>query len=336
MSQKLYLPETKSQSSYFLNNNILQHLNINKQEYYSIKSPLIKFLDQQFYLNYIQSSTHQLLLHTVGTHLDSDNVITLDEHGHLIMNLNKATYESFGIVGKKQTMMDKQRQRYVIDINIKEMKYNSKTFQRLKWCFENTMIQEYNFVAVFTDKVSGNNMDIIWPEGIIINKQYLKMEINQIDNIDIPQFTAKLDQPFTDITPEWEKDTLYAMEWIGLININAGRLRSSSNNFISTYQSSFEADKALFGTIITWVGFIPVSFIMNTMINIRKLMISNIITRWTSITVWGYRDSPFTWHNRQHYYYLNGENDYTFLLLPPHNDYQPLICYKMLGSHHSF
>lgn len=117
--------------------------------------------------------------------------------------------------------------------------------------------------------VSGNNMDIIWPEGILINKQYLKMEINQIDNIDIPQFTAKLDQPFTDITPEWEKDTLHAMEWIGLININAGRLRSSSNNFISTYQSSFEADKSLFGTIITWVGFIPVSFIMNTVINIR-------------------------------------------------------------------
>lgn len=64
-------------------------------------------------------------------------------------------------------------------------------------------------------------------------------------------------------------------------------------------------------------------------------MVSNTVTKWTSLTVWGYRDSPFTWNNRQHYYYLNGENDYTFLLLPPNGDHQPLICYKMLGTHHS-
>ncbi|CAO3607160.1 unnamed protein product [Cunninghamella blakesleeana] len=369
MSQKLYLPDTGLQASYcdlsYFNYEFHQHqwkniisshpfnhklslflphcsaevvkqlLDTNQLVYYIIKLPLVKLLDEQFYKQYIQSTTHQLLLHTLGTRIDTDNVITLDNNGHLIMNLNKATYESFGIVGKKQTMMDKQRHRFVIDINLKEMKFNSKMFQRLKWCFENTMTQDYNFVAVNIDKVSGASTDILWSEEIVVNKQDIKMNINQIDNIDIPQFSTKLDQPYADITPGWENDALSAMEWIGLVNLNATRLKSSANSFISTYQTPFINDKTSFGTIITWTGFIPTTFIMNTMINTRKLMVSNTITKWASLTVWGYRDSPFTWNNRQHYYYLNGENDYTFLLLPPHDNRQPLICYKMLGTHHS-
>lgn len=118
-------------------------------------------------------------------------------------------------------------------------------------------------------KVSGASTDIFWPEGIIINKQNLKMDINQIDNIDIPQLPTKLDQPYADLTPSWENDTLSAMEWIGLVNLNSTRLKSSANSFISTYQTPFINDKSSFGTIITWAGFIPTTFIMNTMINIR-------------------------------------------------------------------
>jgi hypothetical protein len=65
-------------------------------------------------------------------------------------------------------------------------------------------------------------------------------------------------------------------------------------------------------------------------------MISGIIQDWASFSVWGYRDSPYTWGNRQHYYRLNGENDYTFLLFPPHVNQQSLISMQMFGSQHIF
>ena len=39
--------------------------------------------------------------------------------------------------------------------------------------------------------------------------------------------------------------------------------------------------------------------------------------KWVSLSTWGYRDSPFTWESQQHYYFTNGENDYTFILLSP-------------------
>jgi hypothetical protein len=59
-------------------------------------------------------------------------------------------------------------------------------------------------------------------------------------------------------------------------------------------------------------------------------MKNNSNSQWAAMSVWGYKDSPFTWQI-PHYSYLNGENDYTFLLLPRNN-----TCYtfQLYGSHH--
>lgn len=62
------------------------------------------------------------------------------------------------------------------------------------------------------------------------------------------------------------------------------------------------------------------------------MMASGVTSEWTSLTVWGYKDSPFTWNKMQHYRYFNGENDYTFLLLPKT---QSAYVYQLYGSHHT-
>jgi hypothetical protein len=61
-------------------------------------------------------------------------------------------------------------------------------------------------------------------------------------------------------------------------------------------------------------------------------MTSAIVNEWTSVSVWGYRDSPYTWNKKEHYSYLNSENDYTFLLLPKR---QTAYTIQFYGSHHS-
>ena len=59
--------------------------------------------------------------------------------------------------------------------------------------------------------------------------------------------------------------------------------------------------------------------------------------KWVSLSTWGYRDSPFTWESQQHYYFTNGENDYTFILLSPTattTKQVPTIACQMYGSDH--
>lgn len=65
------------------------------------------------------------------------------------------------------------------------------------------------------------------------------------------------------------------------------------------------------------------------------MMESKTIERWTAVSVWGYRDSPFTWDNLQHYYHVNGENDTTFLMLPPAIEKETtMISFQMYGTDH--
>jgi ribonuclease P/MRP protein subunit RPP40 len=60
-------------------------------------------------------------------------------------------------------------------------------------------------------------------------------------------------------------------------------------------------------------------------------MASGVTNEWTSLTCWGYKDSPFTWGQMGHYQYFNSENDYTFLLLP---NQKTAYIYQLYGSHH--
>lgn len=55
---------------------------------------------------------HDLLLHTIDTHLDTDDVFTLDHTGRLVLSLNKDTYERFGITTQKRRQADAIRQKY--------------------------------------------------------------------------------------------------------------------------------------------------------------------------------------------------------------------------------
>lgn len=64
------------------------------------------------------------------------------------------------------------------------------------------------------------------------------------------------------------------------------------------------------------------------------MMADKTLPSWAALTVWGYRDSPYTWSTQEHHYFLNGENDYTFLLLPTTDKDVTLIHQKMLGTHH--
>lgn len=101
--------------------------------YYNVTLSLVDLLNPDFYARYIKSTADgkpnwisiylpdslltsdfsgRLLLHTTRNRLDSDTVIVLNLQGHLILSMDKSTYESFGIVGKAQREMDRKKSRY--------------------------------------------------------------------------------------------------------------------------------------------------------------------------------------------------------------------------------
>ncbi|KAI8139413.1 ribonuclease P 40kDa subunit-domain-containing protein [Fennellomyces sp. T-0311] len=300
------------------------HLNEAVGNYDLVDLPLSSILDPDFLSSVVRSDTHQFLLHSIDTHLDTDDVVTIDHNGKLVFSLLKSTYESFGIVAEHgQNKQDRLRQKYVVSIDLRDRKLipGSKKYDRLKSCMENTFAKNFRAVAVCFDKESGETKEINWPSNV--SKQTTSMDIknDSLTYISIPSFDHLRCSFSTKPDAVWQHNTLKALEWIGLANIKANRIDANDkpDSFVSVYYPPSAVSTGS-GVLLQWSGLIPTLFIRHVLIAIKKLLLSKEQMRWASLSVWGYRDSPFTWESQQHYSFTNGENDYSFVLLAPESN----------------
>lgn len=182
--------------------------------------------------------------------------------------------------------------------------------------------------------MTGTIIDINFPSSTkSITRNEMEAVIEAITETNIPTFKDIQHDINQKPTERWDIEAMEALEWIGLAHLKANRIKKKQT--VSPFVSVYEQPKSLLnsdkGIMCKWKGFIPTTVIQNILTNIRKMMHSGLTNEWTSLTVWGYKDSPFTWNKIQHYQYYNGENDYTFLLLPK---LQSAYTYQLYGSHH--
>ncbi|GAA5803679.1 hypothetical protein HPULCUR_009162 [Helicostylum pulchrum] len=314
-----------------------EYFNKSLGSYYQVEAPLSLLLEPSFFDLYIKSDQYQLMMHSIETNLNSDDVVVLNPDGKLYLSLVKNTYETFGMEGIKRTKMDVKHDKHIIMVDLKSpnFKSGSKQYDRLKWCLENTLTATFKMVFCATDTLTGITMDIQWPSSTkSIVKMDMEPELETLTDINIPSFQHIGHDISQSPLENWDNEAMEALEWLGLAHLKASRIKKSNkelNPFISVYQTPNDLLKSQTGTLVKWKGFIPTSVIQNTMIITRKMMASGVTSEWTSLSVWGYKDSPYTWNKVQHYHYLNGENDYTFLLLPK---VQSAYTYQLYGSHH--
>ncbi|KAI9252657.1 ribonuclease P [Sporodiniella umbellata] len=278
-------------------------------------------------------------MHSVDTDLNTDNVAVLNGSGVLSLSLTKDTYEKFGIQAEYRSKAATKHNKYIVNVPLKEESFRpgSKRFERLKWCFENTLSQPFKLIFSAVDKLTGIPVDIKWPDQTKdVIKKDIEPQFETLTDIQIPSFeniSYSLDQEQKE---DWDKHVMNAAEWIGLAYSKSSRIlrqtTKSVDPFVSVYKAPSPFSKSTTGTLVKWKGLITTHLVHNVMTITRKLMVSNVLSEWTSLSVWGYRDSPYTWDKKEHYSYLNSENDFTFLLIPKHKTAYTIQFY---GSHHS-
>lgn len=234
------------------------------------------------------------MMHSLETNLNSDNVVVLNPDGKLYLSLIKDTYEKFGIEGIKRTKADVKHDKHIVVIDLKgpHFKPNSKQFNRLQWCLENTLTTTFKMVFCVTDsckeyiyntknfvisnmykKVTGTTVDMQWPAGTkSIMKLEMEAEMETLTDINIPSFQHLIKDINQTPTENWDNEAMEAIEWLGLAHLKANRIKRSKkelNPFISVYQTPHDLINSQTGTLVKWKGFIPTSVIQNTMTNIR-------------------------------------------------------------------
>ncbi|KAI9315175.1 ribonuclease P 40kDa subunit-domain-containing protein [Dichotomocladium elegans] len=310
---------------------------VQPEKYYKVQLSLASLLEPAFFTKYIHSDTHQLILHTADAQLETDDVVVLDDQGDLVFSLLKPTYQMFGLT-TTQNRQDKLHQKYLLKVNLRELKPNSKMFMRLQQGLMSAFPQPIKMVAMYMDKETGETAEVIWPKDAETTEIPMELSYSFLGGINIPTFEQLSCNPGGNADLKvWQQDALNAIEWVGLANIRAKRILTldTPQSFVSLYRSPTPVIESQQGVLIQVQGLLPPGFIRNVLVTVCKLMQNRSIRRWVSVSAWGYRDSPCTWGNMQHYYHLNGENDYTFLILPPAGQEQiSMVAYCMLGSDH--
>lgn len=114
--------------------------------YYLVKSvPLYELLDKTFLDFVFNGATYAL---SYKTHIDQDNTFALIPDGHLILSVDKDTYEQLGLEGKPSHFIHRRPMRYVvtIDLNDKAMSPGEKSYLRILTTLKGKVMLKSDFL----------------------------------------------------------------------------------------------------------------------------------------------------------------------------------------------
>ncbi|CAG8786909.1 5735_t:CDS:2, partial [Racocetra persica] len=289
--------------------------------YYKADIPLSYFIERSFVQDYLQRG--RVVAQSLGEGIDVSNVIALDGFGTLILNLTKDTYEQLGLPGKP-AKFGPDRQRFVIQINLleKSMIPGKKGFERIKWCFNNTLSDPFPFLISYVDSVTQETQKITFPPTFNAKKLTVELKFEKLNNIIFPDMEAIKTASNED---QRRSDIVEIYDWFGMASLQAQRIRSQDkvDPYISVYTPPGPCLSGN-GSLLCCTGFIPSSMIFD------QFKSSNI--PWVALSVWGFKDSPISWKKHEHGHFMSGENHYSFLLWPD-GEY---ILYQALGAYDSY
>ncbi len=72
-----------------------------------------------------------------------------------------------------------------------------------------------------------------------------------------------------------------------------------------------------------------VSCLIDFVSETRKYLSTSQKVPWAAISVWGFEDSPISWKDSEHGWYLSGDNHYNILLFSTGQYW----CTSVLGAH---
>lgn len=308
-------------------------------QYHRIFMGLKDILEKEFYNHYIRRGN--ILLLSDGR-IDVDDVYCL-YNGKLYLFLRKDTYEKAGLVGKQATFGGRKKERWVIELNLREthMVHGRKAFDRLVWSFTNVFKQQNAWL--FCDL----HQEAIDPSTTSLEPTVKGLTLPTVirtitPTIATPPNPMKL-ASFTHTTPtknstEYTRAVFYDWatslhEWLALASIAADRLNitdsidpllsrygpPTDDNITSTSEHHQVHAQGKMSKI-SWRGFIPTEYV-SRIFNIVQEVVSR--DQWFSITVHGFQNAPISWKGRQHSVVgggMGGENLYTILRFAGGND----------------
>ncbi|XP_046843351.1 ribonuclease P protein subunit p40-like [Xenia sp. Carnegie-2017] len=288
---------------------------------------LLEIINPKFLSQFLRRGVVSAL--SYKTKIDTEDCVALLPTGIIWLSLTKDTYECLGLQGKPSPFKNNPKFDVVIDVNESYFEPSKKFYQRVLKAFQKTGLKfEFLFSERSIDDKSeyGEKLQsYLKSRGIISQPFHCEHYVENFNNIDVPTISFH-DESFFDISATC--NYLEFHEWLGCVLCNVDCSQSSPDSYLNTL-SSPEPNSCQQVVLSTWIGFISSHSVQNVLKFARDLLKKNPDIPWLNVTIWGFSDSPVTWRDLRHGFYLNGDNHYSIILFQDHC----MWMYRTLSDH---
>ncbi|KAG8442438.1 hypothetical protein GDO86_011282 [Hymenochirus boettgeri] len=275
-------------------------------KYYLVKNlPVHEFVREKFINSFVKKGAFYALSHQ--TRIDQDNSVALLPTGKLVLSVNKDTYEELGLEGKPSLYSGKTPMRYIIKVDLTEggISPGSKKIQRVTWAFTEKKPLKLDFLLAWDNAEA----PFILSYFSDYNCKECCFKISSRVLRDFPCPILRSGELRGKDEESCSSEELF--DWLGAAS-NIIECGNHSSSFTSSYCCPHPNTVVDQINLLTIHGFLIPEKIHYLIQQLREYFDEPKLTRWVSLIVHGFADSPVSWRECEHGYFKGGENLYSF------------------------
>ncbi|KAL1491122.1 hypothetical protein ABEB36_011765 [Hypothenemus hampei] len=256
-------------------------------EYYKVDQ--LKFCEiasVEFIENFIRKGKLSLL--SINTRIDCDNCYAITPHGKLILSLTKDTYQALGLEGKVSHFTHRNRDRFIINVDLKDGKFSKQKLQKA--------LKRLPEVAVIVSWEPPDNT--ICPSSIAKYFHQLDYEVRVCEPSFRSHVVYSVKTPILETEPDLEAFT----EWMGMACLD-GDFSGNMDNYVNSYEPPEGSITLGQVRVLVWRGFYQPNQVLRLLHTLR-----NMNEMWCAVYVQGFSDAPVIDREEEQGFFTNGDN----------------------------
>ncbi|XP_053694527.1 ribonuclease P protein subunit p40-like isoform X2 [Sabethes cyaneus] len=291
---------------------------LSDSDHYLVRNlPLQTLVTQSFIEAFVKRGSFYAV--SFQTQLDTDDCVAVLPTGIVILHLNKETYQSLGLEGKISQFARKRNSKYVVQLNLKTLRTDTKHYTRIRECLSRDTLGRFNLQITWTPPDSSD----ICPSSVAkyftdlaTQEDYSELTVELMPTLVKSQTEYGLKVPVFDLSDQSNQELCSIgelIEYMGMIVLSCS---TEEEEYLNSYDFCGQRVEVGNAKIVHWKGFFTAAHVRTVFKKIISALSSESHVPWMGIYVHGFSHNPVSFGMRENYFHTIGDNSYSIVVNP--------------------